>query len=210
MNTTISEKTEQLLREKNFDALSTSERETVTSEMSEQDYRLMRTLHQRLKPQASVEISPSPELKNKLDRRWASRRSGKRIMQLRIPVYQSVAAAILLFFVGFHFNYRKAEPEVVTQKVAVLKYVDRPVKEIRYVPLRQESTEPVDNTRVDHDVIPTQQMADTNAGKSESFDAHSNTMQDMANNNLQQNVPETVGVSMGSDTVLRNMMVTVY
>lgn len=211
MNTTLSDHTEQLLRSKDFDALSAAERKSVLAEMSEDDYGYSRRMQKSFGPKPDDELVPPAALKAKLDNRLVRKQRGTRVWQLRVPVYQSVAAAVVLFFIGMHFNRPAEMPQrVVTQKVAVLKYIDRPVKEIRYVPIRQSATEPVDNTRVDKELIAPQPLVDKNEKKRESFDARVNTLPDMANNTTQTNTPETAGVSMGSDTVLRSMMVTVY
>lgn len=210
MNTTLSEHTEQLLRSKDFDLLSAAERESVLAEMSEEDYDYSRRMQKNFGRKPEDELTVPPTLKAKLDRRLTCKQRSARVWQIRIPVYQSVAAAVLLFFIGMHFNRPIELPQrVVTQKVAVLKYVDRPVKEIRYVPIRQSATEPVDNTRVDKELIAPQPLVDKNEKKRESFDARATTLPDMANNTA-TNTSETVGISMGSDTVLRSMMVTIY
>ena len=134
------------------------------------------------------EITPDNALKNKLDKALATKRSEKSFFALRIPSYQSVAAAAIFFALGLGTNFLRpavsskivhtttevvkyVDKPVITE---IVKYVDRPVVEVRYV------KEPaIHDTRI-------------------------------AQNVMLDNDDESLGISLSEDTILQKMLVTIY
>ena len=144
-------------------------------------------LFQTMRKQKKEEITPDNALKNRLDNALATKRREKSFFALRVPLYQSVAAAVIFFVLGFGTNFlhiatppksvhtttevvKYVEKPVVTE---IVKYVDRPVVEIRYV------KEPADDTCI-------------------------------AQNVLFYDSDESLGISLREDTILQKMLVTVY
>jgi len=151
-------------------------------------------LFQTISGRKKEEIVPDDALKDKLDKALAAKRRKKSFFALRIPLYQSVAAAAIFFVLGLGSNFLRlaAPPEIMytTTEVVkyvekpvvteVVKYVDRPVTEIRYVKIK----EPV-----------VQQPATRDSC--------------IAQNVTSYNSNENLGISLHEDTVLQKMLVTI-
>lgn len=145
---------------------------------------------QYIKDAREEEIEPSVSVKNKLDTafRLKRKKSG-----LQLPMYQSVAAAVLFLLAGVGVGRLFERPQPVVQRlVQVVKYVDRPVKEIQYIKVQ----------------VPSQPILATNAisvaKDSVPVSAVNNDLAAADINHVQ------AGISMGDDTVLQKMMVTIY
>ena len=149
-------------------------------------------LFQTMRGHKKEEITPNDALKDKLDKALAAKRRKKSFFALRIPLYQSVAAAAILFVLGLGSSFlRPAAPSKIVHTTTevvkyvdkpvvteVVKYVDRPVVEIRYVKV------PVVQQPAARDSCIAQ-----------------NVMLDNSNENL--------GISLREDTVLQKMLVTI-
>ena len=90
---------------------------------------------QTMRMQKKEEITPPKMLKIELDKALAAKRRKSSVFALRMPVYQVAAAAAIFFILGFAANFLRPTPlpEILHSTTEVIKYVDRPVTEIRYV-----------------------------------------------------------------------------
>lgn len=144
-------------------------------------------LRKLLQEHRSEEIEPSANVKDRLDQAFKLRNKRRKILQL--PFYQSAAAAILFFFAGAGLVKFFEKPQPIAQQVVqVVKYVDRPVKEVQYIRVLVPSKPLVSS--VQKDTLP-------------NFSSQSSE-NDLAITDVQK------GISMGDDTVLQKMMVTIY
>ena len=122
-------------------------------------------LSQTIREHKTEDIIPDRAIKNKLDKAFANKRRKNSVFSIRIPLYQSVAAAVIFFILGFSSNLLRpaSPPEVV-------KYVDRPVAEIRYVKA------PVVQKNVIRDTIIAQDMSQKNINKNLSISLKDDTV----------------------------------
>lgn len=153
-----------------------------------------KALYQIMQERRSEEIEPSVSVKNRLDKAFRSKRKKT---GLQLPMYQSVAAAVLFLLAGVGVGRLFERPQPVLQRlVQVVKYVDRPVKEIQYIKV-QVPSQPIlasKITSVEKDTIPV--AAAILPGENDLAVADINRVQS--------------GISMGDDTILQKMMVTIY
>ncbi len=145
---------------------------------------------QYIKDAREEDIEPSVSVKNRLDEAF---RSKKKKYRLQMPMYQSVAAAVLFLLAGVGVGRLFERPQPVVQRlVQVVKYVDRPVKEIQYIKVQ----------------VPSQPILATNAASvakdSVPVSAVNNDLAVADINHVQ------AGISMGDDTILQKMLVTIY
>jgi hypothetical protein len=143
---------------------------------------------QYIKERRMEEIEPSASVKAKLDEAMKAKRKRQQVVQL--PFFQSVAAAVILLVAGAGIGHLfDRSPMVVERIVQQVKMVDRPVKEIQYirVPVTMVSkAEPLIK-----DSLP-------------DLKAYASGENDLAVAQIQP------GISMGDDSVLQKMMVTIY
>lgn len=113
-----------LLLDKDFDALSTSEKEIIRTGIGEREYRRLREVVTRsaaLLAGESKGIEPNPQLKNELLRRFQAVSSPAKtdrtswivkVLSLRIPAYQALLAASVLILLTFFLqkNYFVQSP----------------------------------------------------------------------------------------------------
>jgi len=114
-----------------------------------------------------------------------------------LPFYQSVAAAVLLLVAGVGVGQFFDKPQPVLERIVQqVKYVDRPVKEIQYirVPVRLEPTSASNSESFKKDSVPVLNTSSSNEN-------------DLAVTDINR---VQTGISMGDDTVLQKMMVTIY
>ena len=138
---------------------------------------LLQTMRERKKE----DIIPDKVIKNKLDRALAIKQRKNSVFLLRIPLYHSVAVAVIFFILGFASGFLRpaAPPEIVHATTEVVKYVDRPVSEIRYVK------------------VPVVQQITTRNDK-------------MAQDKTHNRIDENMSISLHDDTILQKMLVTIY
>ena len=92
-------------------------------------------LFQTMRERKKDDINPDVAIKNRLNEALSIKRRKKSIFSLRIPLYQSAAVAVAFFVLGYGTGFlRPSTPsENIRFATEVIKYVDRPVTEIRYV-----------------------------------------------------------------------------
>ena len=118
---------EELLRTKRFEELTADEKQWVAGLLSEEEYASMAALYTSMNEKQNMEMSPRPEIKTRLDKALAAKVGRPGLFQLKIPVYQSVAAALIFFLVGFGINFtRPVETKIVRNTVHVIKYISKP------------------------------------------------------------------------------------
>jgi hypothetical protein len=202
-----------LLRTKPYDELTNEEIRWLKDMISEEEYINMSAIYASSKNgKDSIEIEPRPATKNTLNKAFAAKFHRPGIFQLKMPVYQSVAAAIVFFLVGFgsHFS-NPTEPKVIHDTVQVIKYINRP-----------ESTKKLAEVTVKHSKkrikqlisVPEAEPVFTTQSEGLIPVPESNPelvrQQEIAMVNTNRALNERNGSSMGGDTVLQRMMVTVY
>lgn len=206
------ERIEQLLQSTDFHLLSAHEREWVLTHTTEAEYMAMRELHLHSAQQVRTEITPPASIKSKLDQAMGYRAYRHTPHHWRMPLYQVAAVAAVFLMIGLAFNRSNEMPaRVITQRVPVTKYIDRPVEKIRYVQIAVPVAHPsLSPTQAASPIVQSEETdAPTLAYQVETNPAIVR-QQEIAMNNLQRALTEKSGISMGSDTVLQKMMVTVY
>jgi hypothetical protein len=96
---------------------------------------------QIMRTRKKEEIAPPETLKTKLDKALAAKRRKNSVFTLRIPLYQAAAVAAIFFLLGFAVNFLHlaTPPEIVYETIETVKYVDKPVPQIEYVYVPQQS-----------------------------------------------------------------------
>lgn len=199
---------EKLLQTKRFKELTVDEKRWVKSQLSEDEYSSMNEMYLSLRSATQMdEIEPSENTKNRLDKALMAKHS-KGVFQLRMPVYQTVAATIIFFFIGYAVHvFQPIQTKIVHTTSQVIKYVDRPVKEIQYVNIAVQKEEIKTENR---EGIPEKiQPIDINSELPE-LNSEYIRQQEIAMTNIERVLNESNGISMGSDTVLQKMLVTIY
>lgn len=197
---------EKLSLTKKFNELNQEEKQQVLRMVDEAEYNVMYELHRRMKEVRPDEITPTSMLKNKLDKSWETKKRRNGFIHLHLPVYQSAVAAIIFFFAGMGMNrlFEKPTP-IASNTIEVVKYVDRPVKQIQYVTIeekkRHQSSQPqAQAAPKDDEIIKKPAIPEINSDI--------NAQQTMALANIDRLANDTNGMSMEEDTILRKMMVT--
>lgn len=203
------EQLEQLLRTKRFDELSDTESASIKNEISEEDYISMSMLYANLDDLTQqAELAPTLNIKHKLDIALRSNHIRPVFLQRRMPIYQSVAVAILVFCIGLFANFFSPEQLIVQRTVHVVKYVPKVViKEVRVpvLPIAQQESTKVNSIK---NIEETPNISTVESiGNENLFFAK---QQEIALNIVQRVLDENSGTSMGSDTLLQKMMVTIY
>ena len=203
---------EKLLRYKQLDELSTSEKQWVLGLISQEEYGQMATLYQSTNHLTDKqEIEPKQKTKTELDKVLAAKRQMRTVFQLKIPVYQSVAAALVFFFIGFGINRsRPVQTRIVHNTTQVIKYVDRPVKQIEYVTIYAKDKKKNVVLTKSLKTAPTVEILGGNDVTIPESNPEVLHQQEIALTNINRVLNEKNGSSMGGDTVLQKMMVTVY
>jgi hypothetical protein len=211
MNDKDFEKIEQLLQIKEFSELSPAEKELVLAQISETDYSAMRELYVHVKSTNPEEIIPSPLLKSKLDKALRARKTAPVIVRAQMPLYQVAAVALLFLMVGVGINYTRKTPEkIVTNTIREVKYINRPVKEVRYITIPAKYVQKLQPAREDEPQVSTANSQTNYPEIVSETNPEVIRQQEIAMTNVQRVLNEQNGSSMGSDTVLQKMMVTVY
>ena len=151
-------------------------------------------LRQIMQERKSEDIEPSAAVKERLDKALRTRRKND---GFHIPMYQSMAAAILFLLAGVGIGQLFEKPQTVVQRlVQVVKYVDRPIKEIQYIKV-PASPVPILTSKAEF-------VAKDSVPISTTYSSGENDLAVADINRVQS------GISMGDDTVLQKMMVTFY
>ena len=206
------DKLEKLLRTKRFDELSVEEKHWVESVLSEEEYASMSALYTSFNDQKpSVDIEPNPEIKDRLDKVLAAKVRYSGVFRLKMPVYQSVAAALILFVVGFGINLsHPVDKQIIHDTVQVIKYINKP-ETTKKIAVESNLTK----KRVKRVIaIPEEEHIVTDQLDNTVSIPESNPelmrQQEIAMTNINRVLNEKNGTSMGGDTLLQKMMVTLY
>ena len=210
MNDTDFEKIEHLLQTKEFYELSPAEKELVLAQVTETDYSAMKELFMHAKANRHEEIVPPLSLKEKLDKALSARRLAPIYVRTRLPLYQVAAVALLFLVVGLAINYTREVPiRVVTNTIREVKYINRPVKQVQYVMVPAKyAPKPQAMEQVKPEVATNEDQISHPKIKPE-INPDILRQQEIAIINIQRAL-EKNGASMGSDSVLQKMMVTIY
>jgi hypothetical protein len=203
---------EKLLCTKRFDELSVAEKQWVESLLSEEEYASMSVLYTSLNDQKqSIGIEPQADTKVKLNKALAAKVQHPGMFQLKMPVYQSVAAALIFFLVGFAINQsRPVETKIVHDTVQVIKYISKPEATKNLAAESKHTKKRVKRVIT----IPEQEQVLATQSDNVVSLPESNPefvrQQEIAMTNIKRVMNEKNGSSMGGDTVLQKMLVTVY
>jgi hypothetical protein len=202
------DKIEHLLKTTDFDRLSGIDREMVLSQLTEMEYCSMRELYLHAGTHTALEIQPSPRLKLQLDKALQARQP-LMMGRFRMPLYQVAAIALVFFVVGTFINHRTiTQDRIVTQRVKEIRYIDRPVEHVKYITIHAPA-----KTRTNNQPgVPSLSVSDNSTIVDTHFETNPEIIrqQEIAMTNIQRALNDKNGVSIGSDTVLQKMMVTVY
>jgi len=211
MNNEINfEECEELIRRKEFNELTDQEKVVISALYSHEEYNRLHSMFLSLHNVERVEIDPRKDTKSSLNKALQLE-SRKRTFFLnrKISLYQSAAAALIFFFIGSALSYIRESPvRIVENTHNVIKYVDRPVKETKYIIVKEKQT---DRNEYSSATMP-DHILNTNIQPMNSQSEQSVTefLPDIATVNIEKVMNETNGESLGSDSVLQKMMVTIY
>ena len=203
---------EKLLRTKRFNELSIAEKQWAESILSEEEYTTMSVLYTSLNGQKQcIVIEPQPETKDTLNKVLAAKVRHSGMFQLKMPVYQSVAAALIFFIVGFGINLsRTVETKIIHDTVQVIKYISKPESIKKIVDESKLTKKRIKRVST----IPEQEQILTTQSDNAVSIPESNPelirQQEIAMTNINRVLNEKNGSSMGGDTLLQKMMVTIY
>jgi len=151
-------------------------------------------LHQIMQKRRSEEIEPSAAVKDRLDQALKSR---IKKVGFQIPWYQSMAAAAIFLLAGVGIGQLFERPQTVVQRlVQVVKFVDRPIKEIQYIKIPSSPT-PILTSKAEC-------VAKDSVSVTTAYSSGENDLAVLDINRTQS------GISIGDDTILQKMMVTIY
>jgi len=210
------DKLENLFKTKKFDQLSTIEKQWVLSFLKEDEYASMSELYVSIKKDNTKELEPNPKIKKRLDNAFADTKKAtvfSIFFRTKMPVYQSAAVALLFLSIGIFTNLFQSKPLIVHDIVQVIKYIPKQVvKEVR-VPVAQQLPRSLHKTIVPATIPAVEkEIVDkkTETINTENINPFVARQQEIAINNVQRVLEENNGISMGNDTVIRKMLVTVY
>jgi hypothetical protein len=207
-NNTDLDKLFKLCHEKTFGALTPEEKQFILKHVTEEEYNIMFEVDQTMYKDRTEDITPSESVKDKLNTAWHARTSRVRPFQLRIPVSYSATAAVLFFLAGLGFSdLSKRTPKVVhdTLEVEVVKYVDRPTKEIQYIEVPAKSA-PLQTSQSQSTPLPEHVKEDLKAAD---FNSEALRQQEITLANINLTLNETIGMSLGDDTLLQKMIASI-
>jgi len=199
---------EKLLRAKRFDELNTVEKQWVNSLLSEEEYVSMSVLYTSLNDQKQgIYIEPQADTKVKLNKALAAKVKRPGVFQLKMPMYQSVAAVLIFFLVGYGVHvFQPEQTRIINTTSQVIKYVERPVKLIQYVKvlvyIKEKKKEKENNIIRVNDKIVKPEMPE--------FNSEFIRQQEIFTTNFTKVFDENNGVSMSNDSLLQKMLVTIY
>jgi hypothetical protein len=158
------------------------------------------------------EIEPSSGLKSRLDDALKAKTRRTPLLRLPIPLYQTAAAAAILFFIGLNINLSSViSTRVVRDSIRTVQYIDRPVTQIQYVTVPAKS---IQKTSRQTEPATTQAHAAREDDMREYTISTDNPVlirqREVAMANIRRVLNEKNGSSIDGDTVLRKMMVSSY
>jgi len=206
------DKLEELLHNKKFDRLSSAEKQWVTNRFSEEGYTSMSTFYAQVEDsKPGIDIDPKEDTKLKLNNTFNSKFGKPSVLKLKMPVYQSVAAALIFFLVGFGINLlRPVETKIVHDTVQVIKYLPNPQSHIN---LAIVASKPIKSNTKHKKSSNSNSVNNLQTIKNGTFtDTNPEVIrqQEIAMTNINRVLNEKNGSSISGDTVLQKMLVTVY
>ena len=204
------DKLEELLHNKKFDKLSPAEKQWVANRLSEEEYTSMSTFYAQIgSSKAGADIEPTENTKLKLNNAFNSKFRKPGVLNIKIPVYQSVAAALIFFLVGFGVNMsRPIKTKIVHNTVQVIKYLPSPQSHNYIAKVASKSTK--NNSRRKKLISPVNNFQTAEKITLSDTNPEVIRLQEIATTNINRVLNEQNGSSMGGDTVLQKMLVTVY
>jgi len=202
------DKMEEFLHNKEFDELNETDKKWVANQLSEEEYTSMSELYAHLKVhKQGIHIEPQSDTKLKLDKAFVEKVSHISVFRLNNHFYQTTAAAIIFFFVGYGVHiFQPEQTKIINTTSQVIKYVERPVKLIQYVKIpvyiKEKKKEKENNIIQVSDKVVKTDMPE--------FNSEFIRQQEISMTNFTKVIDENNGVSMGNDTLLQKMLVTVY
>jgi len=206
------DKLEELLHNKMFDKLSPAEKQWVANKLSEEEYTSMSALYAQIEvSKLSINIEPKADTKLKLNNALAIKFSKPGVLKLKMPVYQSVAVALIFFLVGFGINMsRPVETKIVHSTVQVIKYLPSPQN---HKDLAKVASKPIKSNTKRKKYSNSNSVNNLHTINNVAFtDTNPEVIrqQEIAMTNINRVRNEQNGSSMGGDTLLQKMLVTVY
>jgi len=210
MNEIDFEKNEELLKTKQFHQLNDEEKQQVLATMAETEYIAMNELYAHMRSHRSELVDPPASVKSALDKVLAAKKAKSNIFRFPIPAYQVAAMAIFFFLIGFIMNYSKKTPErIVRNKVEIIKYIVKPVTQIRYIKVPAKSAR--NNRSLSSG---NHQTFVNNEPETKTETTAINPLiirqQEIVSANIERALNESNGSSMDGDSVFQKMLVTVY
>jgi hypothetical protein len=197
----ISAAAELLISLKSFSDLTEVERSILLEEMSEDEYKLLyETALESTRALHHNDSFDDNSLKNTLlaayDKKYSTPKN-RSVLMYNIPLYQAVAAIILVVFTLLGFNYYSQKQDSATQHIV---YVEK--KDTVYIPSRSVAIAPV-NSKVNND------DSLTNSKKGISSPVHKTQLNYIGNSYSKEK--QVAGISQGrsikQDSSLKQFMV---
>lgn len=208
INQTELDRIERLYQTRTFSTLTPEEKQFVLKHVTEAEFNVMFEVYQTIHEVRSEDITPSKSVKGKLNVAWQARLGRNGSFQLQTPVYYSAAAAVLFFLLGLGVsNLFERTPEVIhdTIEVEVVKYVDQPIKEIQYIEVpRKEAPLKASQSLSIPLPEPVEEYWTAPESNSEVF-----SQQEIVLENINLTLNEATGMSLGDDTLLQKMMISI-
>ncbi len=196
---------DKLLQTKDFKQLTLSEKEYVLNMITGNEYDNMRAFYTKVKEQKITTANPSFKIKERLDIALLANQKKTNLLLRSIPLYKSVAAALIFLFIGLSINILIEKPTVVAIKTKeIIKYIDRPYKQIEYinVPDQKMQSTQEENGR-DSVAIAENREQGPDIYNEENSRTSTNKY---ATLDLAQNKYETKGESLSNDTLLQKIL----
>jgi hypothetical protein len=209
MNTDF-DKLELLLRTKSFDELNMFEKDLVLKSLTKEEYNAMHDLHILAPARGIDKIEPSSGLKSRLDDAFKAKTRRTPLLRLPIPLYQTAAAAAILFFIGLNINLSSVIPtRVIRDSIRTVQYIDHPVTQIQYVTVPVKPMQKATRQA---------EQAQAHAAREEDMRKYAVSadnpvlirQREVAMANIRRVLNEKNGSSIDGDTVLRKMTISSY
>jgi len=200
---------EKLLLTKRLEELNTMEKQWIHTVISEEEYASMSDLYTSLHNSTQrSELEPQPTTKSRLDSACAIKHKRPGIFQIKLPAYQTVAAAMIFFLIGFAINLnRPVQPKIIRETVQVIKYISQPestkVKQHEAPQLEQRKV--IQPTQPE----PVQPIRDEVEHGLPELNPEYTRQQEITMANITHALKEKTGRSLEGDTVLQKMLVMV-
>ncbi len=199
------DKLEHLLQTNDFEFLNADEKEFVLAHLSELEYTAMRELYLNTKTGAGVTITPRGDIKSRLDSALKTRQKSTTGIHFHMPLYQVAAVALIFLLLGIGINYQQKTPtKVIARKTIQVRYITKQIEKVRYIAIYPTS-------KPDKSVNTKNETSNPSFVEDYSVDSNPEAIrqQEIVMANIEHVLNEKNGISIGSDTVLQKMLVTV-